>query len=156
TGRISVISLNTMRRSMRIPVPTAIVVVLSGAIAAGMQSVPIAPGAQTFASRCASCHGTDGNGGELGPAITARVPLRTDEELQAVIRQGMIGAGMPAFGSLNATEVGDVIRHLRTLRPRTGSGPARAKISLAGGGTIDGLVFNQGPGDLQLFGDDRK
>src|SRR5437867_11745344 len=119
---------------MRIPVPTTIVILLSGAIVAAVQSVPGTPGAQAFASRCASCHGTDGNGGELGPAITARVPLRTDEELQSVIRQGAIGAGMPAFASLNATEIGDLIRHLRTLRPRTGSGPTRAKISLVGGG----------------------
>ena len=32
------------------------------------------PGRQTFVTRCAGCHGTDGNGGELGPNIVRRVP----------------------------------------------------------------------------------
>src|SRR5687767_674457 len=31
-------------------------------------------GQQSYVTRCARCHGTDGNGGETGPAITARVP----------------------------------------------------------------------------------
>src|SRR5437762_207365 len=37
------------------------------------------PGRQVFVSRCAGCHGSDGNGGELGPAIASRVPSRTDD-----------------------------------------------------------------------------
>jgi mono/diheme cytochrome c family protein len=37
-------------------------------------------GTAAFTQHCASCHGTDGNGGELGPNITSRVPLRTDDE----------------------------------------------------------------------------
>ena len=36
-------------------------------------------GRQAFVSRCAGCHGTTGNGGELGPDITSRVPARTDQ-----------------------------------------------------------------------------
>ena len=36
-------------------------------------------GPAVFVSRCAGCHGSDGNGGELGPAIATRVPSRTDE-----------------------------------------------------------------------------
>ncbi len=57
----------------------------------------ISPGRQAFASRCAGCHGTDGNGGELGPAITTRVPARTDEEIAAVIRQGSPPPACPPF-----------------------------------------------------------
>ena len=38
-------------------------------------------GRQVFAQRCAGCHGSDGNGGELGPGIATRVPARTDQEL---------------------------------------------------------------------------
>src|SRR2546430_12225167 len=37
-------------------------------------------GRQVFASRCASCHGSDGGGGELGPAIAARLSSRTDRK----------------------------------------------------------------------------
>ena len=57
-------------------------------------------GPQVFATRCASCHGTTGNGGELGPAITARIPLRSDADLQALLREGLPNAGMPAFPGL--------------------------------------------------------
>ena len=92
-------------------------------------------GRQVFVSRCAGCHGSDGNGGELGPAITARVPSRTDEDLTSLFKQGLPAAGMPAFPSLTDTETGDLIRYLRTLRPRTGSGPVRTKITLLDGGT---------------------
>jgi alcohol dehydrogenase (cytochrome c) len=113
-------------------------------------------GRQVFVSRCAGCHGSDGNGGELGPAIAQRVPSRSDEELALVFRQGLPAAGMPAFPSLTGAETGDLIRYLRTLRPRTGSGPVRTRIMMTGGGAIDGLVLNQTALDLQLLGDDRK
>ena len=39
------------------------------------------PAQQIFVSNCAGCHGSNGNGGELGPDISMRVPARTDEEL---------------------------------------------------------------------------
>ena len=113
-------------------------------------------GRTVYANRCAGCHGTTGNGGELGPSIVTRVPARTDEELHAVIRQGLPNAGMPAFGNLSDSEVGDLIAFLRTLRPREGSGPQRTKLSLTTGGSLDGVILNQGADDLQLLGDDRK
>jgi len=113
------------------------------------------PGRQVFVARCAGCHGSDGNGGELGPAITARVPSRTDDELMSVVRQGRPAAGMPAFPNVTDSDLPALIRYVRTLQPRSGSGPARATIALAGGGTIDGLVLNQSAADLQLLGDDR-
>src|SRR6059036_2520118 len=86
-------------------------------------------GRQVFVSRCAGCHGSDGNGGELGPAIAARVPSRTDEDLTSLFRQGLPAAGMPAFPSLTDTETGELIRYLRTLRPRTGSALVRTTIT---------------------------
>src|SRR5204862_3718544 len=53
------------------------------------------PGRLVFAARCAGCHGSDANGGELGPGIATRVPTRTDEELRTLFRQGLPAAGMP-------------------------------------------------------------
>jgi len=114
------------------------------------------PGQQGFVSRCAGCHGSDGNGGELGPAIVDRIPARTDEDLAALFKQGLPAAGMPAFPNLTATESADLIRYLRTLRPREGSGPVRTKLTLVDGRAIEGLVLNQSALDLQLLGDDRK
>src|SRR5207247_4928340 len=46
-------------------------------------------GRLAFVSRCAGCHGSDGKGGELGPAIAARVPSRTDEDLTSLFQQGL-------------------------------------------------------------------
>lgn len=113
-------------------------------------------GRQVFVSRCATCHGSDGNGGELGPAITPRVPSRTDEDLQTLLRQGLPAAGMPAFPTLTDTETSELIRYLRTLRPRRGSAPVRTKITLIDGAAVQGLILNQSARDLQLLGDDRQ
>jgi len=113
-------------------------------------------GQQAFVSRCAGCHGSDGNGGELGPAITERVPARTDDDLTSLFKQGLPSAGMPAFPNLAGSEAAELIRYLRTLRPRSGTAPVRAKIALTDGGALEGLVLNKSAVDLQLLGDDRK
>jgi alcohol dehydrogenase (cytochrome c) len=113
-------------------------------------------GRPTFVGRCAGCHGTDGNGGELGPAITTRVPARTDADLSALFAHGLPASGMPAFPNLTADETADLIRYLRTLRPRSGSAPARLKVSLTDGSMAEGLVLNRSAADLQLLGDDRR
>ncbi len=107
-----------------------------------------------FASRCATCHGTAGGGGELGPSILTRVPLRNDQELEAVIRDGVTGAGMPAFPNLSSAETADLITFLRTLRPANAA-PRRTAVSLANGRTLEGIVLNQSQGEMQLLGDDR-
>jgi alcohol dehydrogenase (cytochrome c) len=113
-------------------------------------------GRQLFVARCTGCHGTDGNGGELGPNIAVRIPSRTDQELTDVVRSGLVAAGMPAFGSLSEPELTELTRFLRSLRPREGSGPTRTKAALVAGGALEGLVLNESVGDLQLLGDDRR
>jgi alcohol dehydrogenase (cytochrome c) len=84
------------------------------------------------------------------------VPARTDEDLTTLFREGLTAAGMPAFPGMAGGETQDLIRYLRTLRPREGDAPFRTKIFLAGGGTIEGVVLNQSALDLQLLGDDRR
>src|SRR5688572_9842978 len=113
------------------------------------------PGRQVFAVSCAPCHGTDGNGGELGPGIATRVPARTDEELRTILRQGFPASGMPPAPNLTDTETLNLIQFVRTLKPREGTAPVRATVT-AGGPTFAGLVLNQSQFDLQLLGDDRK
>lgn len=113
-------------------------------------------GQQLFTQHCASCHGTDGNGGELGPNIATRVPLRSDEELAAVVRQGLGAAGMPAFPSIDVGELPALITTLRGLKPRFGSTPERQEVALADGSRLAGLVLNQGSDELQLLGDDHR
>ena len=113
------------------------------------------PGGQVFASRCAACHGTTGGGGELGPSILTRVPLRNDQELETVIRDGLTGAGMPAFPNLTKVETADLVAFLRTLRAVNAAGPRRTTVRLVNGRTAEGVVLNQSRGELQLLGDDR-
>jgi alcohol dehydrogenase (cytochrome c) len=113
-------------------------------------------GRAVYVSRCAGCHGTNGNGGELGPSIATRVPVRTDDELVTIFRQGLPTAGMPAFPNLTDAEVRDLISFLRTLKPREGAEPVRITVTLTTGESLQGLVLNRGANDLQLLGDDRK
>jgi alcohol dehydrogenase (cytochrome c) len=113
------------------------------------------PGRQVFASRCATCHGTEGGGGELGPSILGRVPLRNDAELEAVVREGLPGAGMPAFPNLSKAEAGDLVAFLRTLKPRAGTGPQRTTVTRDDGRAIAGVILNRSEGEMQLLGDDR-
>jgi hypothetical protein len=63
---------------------------------------------------------------------------------------------MPAFANLSDTESTDLVRFLRALRPRAGSGPERGKATLTGGRVLEGLVLNQSATDMQMLGDDRK
>src|SRR4051812_41626197 len=112
-------------------------------------------GKSVFGLNCAPCHGTDANGGELGPGIALRVPARTNEELTTLIRNGLPMAGMPAFANLNDGEVKALLDFLRTIKPREGSAPKRTTIT-ADGKTFAGLVLNQSQFDLQMLGDDRK
>ena len=128
-----------------------------GALLLGAPAGAQAPdaGRQVFVARCAGCHGSDGNGGELGPGIANRVPLRSDADLATLLKQGLPGAGMPSFGTLTDQESADVVRFVRTLRPRAGSGPERGKVTLDGGRTLEGLVLNRSANDMQMLGDDQ-
>src|ERR1043165_8218065 len=95
---------------------------LLGVLLAGL-TVHAQDGRNIFGLNCAPCHGTDANGGELGPGIALRVPARTNDELTALIKNGLPMAGMPSFANLNSGEVNALIQFLRTIKPREGSAP---------------------------------
>jgi cytochrome c oxidase cbb3-type subunit 3 len=77
-------------------------------------------GAAIFASNCATCHGADGRGGEHAPniATTPEVQHLADRDLAGIVKNGIPGAGMPAFSSLNPQQVGEVVGYLRMLQGR--------------------------------------
>src|SRR3984957_15408746 len=85
--------------------------------AASASGTPQAAGRQTFLTRCASCHGTTGNGGEFAPGITTRIPLRTDDDLVRILHNGLPGSGMPAFPDIVDPDRAHLIAYLPTLRP---------------------------------------
>ena len=129
-------------------------VLLAIATAAAAQGVDA--GRATFVSRCASCHGTDANGGELGPAITTRVPTRTDADLLELIRDGRPAAGMPGFPNVTTAQATEVIAFLRTLKPRAGELPQHRSYQLTTGTALAGLVLNHTTTDAQVLGDDHR
>jgi alcohol dehydrogenase (cytochrome c) len=113
-------------------------------------------GRHEFESRCSACHGGDGNGGELGPAIVNRLPSRNDEELAALLRAGIPSRGMPAF-TLTNEQMGTLIAFLRTLRTsEEAAAPKRLTVKTTDGRKLEGLVLNQSSTDLQLRTDDQR
>lgn len=137
--------------SMR--VSTAVLCVTLSARAALAQT-PDA-GRRTYESRCSRCHGADGNGGELAPAIVARLPLRTDDQLSALVREGLPASGMPG-ATLAEPERRALLTFLRTLKARRGEQPVRARVETTTGATLEGLVLNQSSLDMQLLTDDKR
>jgi cytochrome c oxidase cbb3-type subunit 3 len=75
-------------------------------------------GKQTFASTCAGCHGLDGRGGERAPNIaeSPKVQRLSDVQIFRIIENGISGTGMPAFHSLESSEIKAVVTYLRTLQ----------------------------------------
>ena len=80
-----------------------------------------APGAATFKSKCALCHGADGTGNTpLGKQLQAAnlrskdVQKRTDAELQKVVHDGL--NNMPPFGEqLSEDEIAQVVKYVRHM-----------------------------------------
>lgn len=76
-------------------------------------------GQRLYQSNCAGCHGLDARGGEHAPNIATvqRAQQLTDADLLRTIRDGIPGAGMPAFGArLNGDELSAIAGYLRTLQ----------------------------------------
>jgi cytochrome c oxidase cbb3-type subunit III len=78
-------------------------------------------GKQVFVTTCAACHGLDGAGGEHGPDIAHRQEIQhlTDKALLQIVRNGVPGTAMPAFGSLGSAQIQAVVQYLRTLQGQT-------------------------------------
>src|ERR1700691_57338 len=99
-------------------------ILFSGALfaAMGLLAQDSDPGRVLFESRCARCHGADGRGGELGPAIGNRLPARTNPQLASLIREGLPNSGMPA-NPVGDGEMMQLTRFLRTLQPSAAPPP---------------------------------
>ncbi len=112
-------------------------------------------GRHQYESVCSRCHGGDGNGGELGPAIVTRLAARNDAQLAVLVRDGLPSAGMPGF-PVAEQEMRELVAFLRTLRPKRGGAPTRAAVTTTDGRTLQGLALNQTSMDLQLLSDDQQ
>jgi cytochrome c oxidase cbb3-type subunit III len=71
-------------------------------------------GKQLFETSCAGCHGFDAGGGQ-GPNIQ-RVPAnRGDDAVVKIIKGGVPGTGMPAFGSFTDAQAMQIVAYIRSL-----------------------------------------
>jgi alcohol dehydrogenase (cytochrome c) len=107
-------------------------------------------GRTIFETRCSRCHGADGNGGELGPAIRGRLASHDDQQLRTLIREGLPAQGMPPVG-VAEPEMGPLVAFLRGLQrqaPRVE--PVRGTFHTTAGKTLEGEILNQGFDDVQL------
>ena len=75
-------------------------------------------GEKIFAGSCAECHGLDARGGERAPNIAEnpRAQRLSDDQIFGVIENGIPGTGMPAFHTLESSDIKSVVAHLRTLQ----------------------------------------
>src|SRR5277367_4372802 len=73
-------------------------------------------GQSLFGRDCAFCHGRDAAGGESGPDLTRSRLVARDvrgDRIRAVVHDGRIEKGMPAFASLTVPEVNELIAFIR-------------------------------------------
>jgi cytochrome c oxidase cbb3-type subunit III len=75
-------------------------------------------GKRTFGSTCAGCHGLDGKGGDRAPNIADRPSVQrlSDVQIFGIIQDGVPGTGMPAFHSLESSQITAVVGYLRSLQ----------------------------------------
>ena len=78
-------------------------------------------GKSIFETRCATCHGLDGLGGEHAPDIArqAAVNSLSDRALLDLIHDGIPEAGMPGFPELGKEGSEALVAHLRFLQGKS-------------------------------------
>ncbi len=127
-------------------------------VAAGRQTpAPVVPesGQRVFEQFCSKCHGADGRGGERGPNIIDRLAFRNDNELAALIRDGLPAAGMPGMAVPAATSR-SLIQFVRRLQSQEGADRPRLSLQTTDGAAIAGIALNRGDDDVQVLTDDGK
>lgn len=101
---------------------TVALIVAVPVLVRAQQRNPSDQGAQLFASNCAYCHGADGKGGRA-PAIAVMrdVIAMSNQDLIAVVHNGKIAQGMPAFPGLGTQGTEAVVQYLRQLQGVSGA-----------------------------------
>lgn len=83
-----------------------------------LQAVPVPERSpELFARHCATCHGADGRGADLGPNLVERPILLRPDDWSELVRDGR--RRMPGFRAVLAPEEeADLLKWARALRPQ--------------------------------------
>ena len=98
----------------------------------------IAAGQQLFSVVCSSCHGPDGQGSRMAPALNVQSFLAETNDLaiKAIISQGVTDTRMPAWGGrLSDDDLNSLVSFIRSWEP---TAPAVAAPSQTGPGSTQG------------------
>jgi alcohol dehydrogenase (cytochrome c) len=117
---------------------------------AALAQAPAVPGQAGYEANCGICHGGDGLGGEMGPNLSFRLANLSDEQLLAMLHDGIPARGMPAFPQISGQELTQLVSFLRTIRPKSRPDPVQRTVQLPDGKARTGLVINESARDLQL------
>jgi alcohol dehydrogenase (cytochrome c) len=141
---------------VRFPATAGLLLTLASVVvpARGASAQAPVPGRKTFEQRCARCHGADGNGGDMGPAIAIRLSTLDDRDLAKLIHDGRLLKGMPP-NVLPEPELAALLKFLRTIQ-REAPPVVRRRVRTPEGKTLDGQVLGEGFDDLQLLTDDKR
>ena len=133
------------------------VAVLAGVILPGaeVRAQAVDAGRKAFEVRCARCHGADGNGAEMGPAIAQRLTGIDNRQLEKLIRDGVPSKGMPP-SVVGPAEMGVLVKYVRTLERAADAPAVRMTVQTTDGETLSGTVVGEGFHDLQLRSDDQR
>ena len=116
----------------------------------------VAAGRKTFETRCSGCHGSDGNGGELGPPIARRAANLSDAQIKTTVLEGLPTRGMPA-NAVGEADMPPLLAYIRSMRPRRfGFQPYPLKAALTTGKTLDGTVIGESFDTAQLRTSDNR
>lgn len=77
---------------------------------------PVAEGRRVFNQSCSACHDATGTAAKSGPSLNGyyrRRPRPTDSSVRAIVYGGK--GRMPAFSTLDDTQMGDLLAYLKTL-----------------------------------------
>lgn len=99
----------------------------------------IAAGQKLFSVACSNCHGSDGQGTRMAPALNTQnfLTQTNDQAIKAIISQGVTDTRMPAWGGrLSDAQLNALVSFIRSWEP---TAPAVAQPSQQGAGQGQGL-----------------
>jgi len=114
----------------------AVVLVLQAPAQPPPTAEQVQAGQRVFAAQCGFCHGRDAMGGETGPNLTRSTLLRagdndaSGDRLRALLREGRVDKGMPAF-RLTDADVTAVAAFIDAQRLKADSPGARRTVDAA-------------------------